>query len=66
MAFLMGEVVEDLPDVVLDHHDPRFPLTVAVEATKTSSLREAPDDPPSDTAPRANDSRAALNRTIRR
>jgi hypothetical protein len=47
--------VEDLPDVVLDHHDRRFPLTVAVEATKTSSLREAPDDPPSDTAPRAND-----------
>jgi SAM-dependent methyltransferase len=40
-AFLMGEVVEDLPDVVLDDHDPRFPLTVAVEATKTSSARPA-------------------------
>jgi hypothetical protein len=39
-AFLMGEVVEDLPDVVLDDHDPRFPLTVAVEATKTSSARQ--------------------------
>jgi hypothetical protein len=38
-AFLVGEVVEDLPDVVLDDHDPRFPLTVAVEATKTSSAR---------------------------
>jgi hypothetical protein len=34
-AFLMGEVVEDLPDVVLEDHDPRFPLTVAVEAGKT-------------------------------
>jgi SAM-dependent methyltransferase len=39
-AFLMGEVVEDLPDVVLDDHDPRFPLTVAVEATKTLSARQ--------------------------
>jgi hypothetical protein len=37
----MGEVVEDLPDVVLDDHDPRFPLTVAVEATNTSSARPA-------------------------
>ncbi|HET6832529.1 MAG TPA: methyltransferase domain-containing protein [Acidimicrobiales bacterium] len=34
MAFLIGEVVEELPHLVLDHHDPRFPLTVAVEATK--------------------------------
>jgi hypothetical protein len=33
-AFLLGEVVEELPDIVLDDHDPRFPLTVAVEATK--------------------------------
>jgi hypothetical protein len=66
MAFLIGEVVEDLPDVVLDHHDLRFPLTVAVEATKTPSRRETPDDPPSDPALRANDSRAALNRPIRR
>lgn len=40
MAFLMGEVVEDLPDIVLDDHDARFPLTVAVEATKPSSARE--------------------------
>jgi hypothetical protein len=38
-AFLVGEVVEDLPDVVFDDHDPRFPLTVAVEATNTSSAR---------------------------
>jgi hypothetical protein len=36
MAFLMGEVVEDLPHIVLDHHDRRFPLTVSVEATKNS------------------------------
>ena len=43
MAFLMGEVVEDLPDIVLDHHDPRFPLTVAAEATKSSSPRETPN-----------------------
>jgi hypothetical protein len=41
MAFLIGEVVEEFPDLVLDHHDPRFPLTVAVEATKTPSHREA-------------------------
>lgn len=37
MAFLIGEVVEELPDVALDHDDPRFPLTVAVEATKASA-----------------------------
>jgi hypothetical protein len=36
MAFLMGEVVEDLSGAVLDRHDPRFPLTVAAEASKTS------------------------------
>jgi SAM-dependent methyltransferase len=40
-AFLLGEVVEELPEVVLNDHDPRFPLTVAVEATKTSSARPA-------------------------
>jgi SAM-dependent methyltransferase len=34
VAFLIGEVVKDLPDAFLDDHDPRFPLTVAVEATK--------------------------------
>jgi SAM-dependent methyltransferase len=38
VAFLMGEVVEDLPAIVLDQHDPRFPLTVAVEAKKSPSL----------------------------
>jgi hypothetical protein len=42
MAFLMGEVVEDLPDLVLDDHDARFPLTVSVEATKTRPGREPP------------------------
>jgi hypothetical protein len=46
MAFLIGEVVEDLPDLVLDHNDPRFPLTVAVEATKTSSHRATPNARP--------------------
>lgn len=45
IAFLIGQVVEELPDADLDHHDPRFPLTVAVEATKTSS-RQATDTPP--------------------
>jgi hypothetical protein len=35
IAFLIGEVAEDLPDIVLDHSDARFPLTVAVEATKS-------------------------------
>jgi hypothetical protein len=38
-AFLMGEVVEDLSELVLDDYDPRFPLTVAIEATKASSAR---------------------------
>jgi SAM-dependent methyltransferase len=37
VAFLLGEAQEDLPDAVLDYHDPRFPLTVAVEAHKTST-----------------------------
>jgi SAM-dependent methyltransferase len=35
IGFLLGEVVEEVADTVLDHHDPRFPLTVAVEARKT-------------------------------
>lgn len=35
IGFLLGEVVEDLADTVFDRHDPRFPLTVAVEAHKT-------------------------------
>lgn len=39
LAFLMGEVVEDLVDIDLDDHDRRFPLTVAVEASKNSSPR---------------------------
>ena len=34
VGFLVGEVVEDLPEGVLDDADPRFPLTTAVEATK--------------------------------
>jgi SAM-dependent methyltransferase len=36
IAFLLGEVQEDLSDAVLDYHDSRFPLTVTVEAQKTS------------------------------
>jgi SAM-dependent methyltransferase len=47
IAFLLGEVVEDLPEVVLNDHDPRFPLTVAVEATKTASARPASNTRPS-------------------
>jgi Methyltransferase domain len=35
VAFLLGEAQEDLPNAVLDYHDARFPLTVAVEAHKT-------------------------------
>jgi hypothetical protein len=34
VAFLLGEAQEDLPKAVLDDHDPRFPLTVAVAAHK--------------------------------
>lgn len=37
MAVLIGEVVEALPDLVFDHDDTRFPLTVAVAGTQTSS-----------------------------
>ena len=37
VAFLLGEPEEDLRDAVLDYHDPRFPLTVAVEAHKTTT-----------------------------
>lgn len=35
IGFLLGEVVEELADADFDRHDPRFPLTVAVEAHKT-------------------------------
>jgi SAM-dependent methyltransferase len=35
IGFLLGEVVEDLPDATLDEHDPRFVLTVGVDAHKT-------------------------------
>jgi hypothetical protein len=34
MGFLMGQVVEEVPETVLDHSDPRFPLTVAAAASK--------------------------------
>ena len=34
VGFLLGEAVEDFADSLLDRHDPRFPLTVAVEAHK--------------------------------
>jgi hypothetical protein len=32
IGFLLGEAVEELADTDFDRHDPRFPLTVAVEA----------------------------------
>jgi hypothetical protein len=35
VTFLLGEAQEDLPNAVLDYHDPRFPLSVAIEAHKT-------------------------------
>lgn len=35
IGFLLGAAVEDLAEKVFDRHDPRFPLTVAVEAHKT-------------------------------
>jgi SAM-dependent methyltransferase len=37
VAFLMGEGQEDLPDSVLDYQDPRFPLTVGVDAHRPSA-----------------------------
>jgi hypothetical protein len=37
VAFLLGEAQEDLPGAVLDYNDSRFPLTVAVDAQKTST-----------------------------
>jgi hypothetical protein len=37
VAFLMGEGQEDLPDSVLDYQDPRFPLTIAVDAHRPSA-----------------------------
>ncbi len=36
IGFLLGEVVEERADAVFDPSDPRFPLTVAVEARKLS------------------------------
>ena len=37
VGFLVGEVVEDLADADFEHHDPRFPLTVAVVARKSTA-----------------------------
>lgn len=34
IGFLLGQVVEEVPEAVLDHSDPRYPLTVAVSAHK--------------------------------
>lgn len=34
IGFLIGQVVEEVPEAVLDHRDPRYPLTVAVSAHK--------------------------------
>jgi SAM-dependent methyltransferase len=35
LGFLIGQVVGEVPGVVLDHRDPRFPLTVAITSSKT-------------------------------
>jgi hypothetical protein len=32
IGFLLGHVEEEIPEAVLDHRDPRYPLTVAVSA----------------------------------
>lgn len=42
VAFLIGEVVEDLPATLLDEREARFPLTVVVEANKIPSRRQLP------------------------
>ena len=42
VALLRGEVTEDLPDSVFEHHDPRYPLTVAVAATKNAGSGARP------------------------
>jgi SAM-dependent methyltransferase len=34
IGFLLGQVVEEIPEAVLDHSDPRYPLTAAVSAHK--------------------------------
>jgi SAM-dependent methyltransferase len=34
IGFLLGQVVEEVPEAVLDHRDPRYPLTVTVSADK--------------------------------
>jgi hypothetical protein len=34
IGFLIGQVVAEVPEIVLDHRDPRFPLTVAVKGRK--------------------------------
>jgi hypothetical protein len=35
IGFLLGEVIDDVPNALVDFDDPRFPLNVAVEAHKT-------------------------------
>lgn len=34
IGFLIGQVITEIPEAVLDHRDPRFPLTVAVTGHK--------------------------------
>ncbi len=43
IGFLHGEVVEETPDEVLRRRDPRFPLTVAVQARRHSRADRAAD-----------------------
>ena len=37
VAFLFGQVAEDLPDELIHERDPRFPLTVAAQAIKATA-----------------------------
>jgi len=34
IGFLLGQAAEEIPETVIDHRDPRYPLTVAVSAHK--------------------------------
>ena len=38
VGFLLGEVIEEVPNGVLDRDDPRFPLNVAVEAHRCKTV----------------------------
>jgi SAM-dependent methyltransferase len=44
IGFLIGDVVEEVPEAVLDRSDPRYPLTVAVAAAKPDGHPRPPPD----------------------